>query len=457
MQTPATLNNAFWCDTDASADTAANGTKAFVVPDEATAMVSDDFVFEGPEKKLEVFFRLQPKAAHAAGFRSFEQPVWSELLTAARCTILHVQPSAAFDAYLLSESSLFVYPSRVILKTCGTTTLLLVLPRLLELAASLGATLEHVHYSHFRYKFPTLQVYPHTSFAVEQRCLESFLEGHIAGVHAKVIGDPHATCWYALCTEAPPTLTAEVSSEASAGVGEEPSLPVDVDDLFEIAMEGLPSAVCGVFFEGATPHDGARGRALARSMTAASGIGAVLDGVEIDDWAFEPCGYSMNGSRGAYYYTIHITPETDFSYASFETNDPAFRAPDRVAAVLGVFQPSSLTITLTSRRERCVLPAYALSGYHATLDEQVPLDHSGLVCVCCRSFAISAAGFASSDIAADANMAPTLAAKAVPASALSGLMDADATNSEASSEDTCELPPEAGLACATLTGGPRSP
>ena len=95
------------------------------------SMSAADDVFEGPEKKLEIFFSRSPTVA--AGFRSYDAAVWEDLLTPANCKILHCAPSAAFDAYLLSESSLFVYSSRVILKTCGTTTLLLVLPKLLEL------------------------------------------------------------------------------------------------------------------------------------------------------------------------------------------------------------------------------------------------------------------------------------------------------------------------------------
>ena len=48
-------------------------------------------------------------------------------------------------------------------------------------------------------------------------------------------------------------------------------------------------------------------------MTVLSGIGALLPGVKVDNWAFEPCGYSMNGLRGDFYYTVHITPEPGVS------------------------------------------------------------------------------------------------------------------------------------------------
>ena len=82
--------------------------------------------FEGPEKKLEVFFG---QTADDRGFLQFPEHAWADLLKDAQCTILHRMSSAHGDAYLLSESSLFVFPHRVILKTCGTTTLLLAIPK----------------------------------------------------------------------------------------------------------------------------------------------------------------------------------------------------------------------------------------------------------------------------------------------------------------------------------------
>ena len=98
-------------------------------------------------------------------------------------------------------------------------------------------------------------------------------------------------------------------------------------------------------------------------LTSVTGIGDLLPGVKVDDWAFEPCGYSMNGLRERYYYTIHVTPESGFSYASFETNDPQYREPKWVERIASAFQPTALTLTLTTRRVGCELGAFVLGGY----------------------------------------------------------------------------------------------
>ena len=343
-------------------------------------------VFEGPEKKLEVFFT---RPSLPEGFRCFDEATWSTVLAEARCSILHCQPNAHFDSYLLSESSLFVYPSRVILKTCGTTTLILVLPALLALAKRLGARLDHVHYSRLRYKFPSLQVHPHTSFRTEQRVLAEMLEGHVGAVRARVIGAQSGTAWHALCTEPLPGAESAESPPAKKSRRSH-----DLDNILELAMEGLPARVCNLFYEDNSVHQGRKGRALARSMTDASGIGALLpaDAV-VDDWAFEPCGYSMNASNEQYYYTIHITPELAFSYASFETNDPAYRKPEHVAAIVRVFSPSALTLTLTKRgpeEDLCELPTYALNGLQRTSREHHALTSS--VSVCCLNYAAEEPG-----------------------------------------------------------------
>ena len=55
-----------------------------------------------------------------------------------------------------------------------------------------------------------------------------------------------------------------------------------------------------------------------RATTEASGIADVFPNMDVDDYVFEPCGYSMNGLCGDEYSTVHITPEAGFSYCSVE-------------------------------------------------------------------------------------------------------------------------------------------
>ena len=120
-------------------------------------------------------------------------------------------------------------------------------------------------------------------------------------------------------------------------------------------------------------------------MTVLSGIGALLPGVKVDNWAFEPCGYSMNGLRGDFYYTVHITPEPGVSYASFETNDPQYREPHWVERIAATLAPSALTLTLTTRNVGCKLEACDLIGFERTALEITQLDKD--VSFCAMNFA----------------------------------------------------------------------
>ncbi|KAJ6351860.1 hypothetical protein OIU78_007699 [Salix suchowensis] len=76
--------------------------------------------FEGFEKRLELrFCGDDPVTAdnnlglRLLGFESLEQ-----VLDAVQCTVVSAVANQYFDAYVLSESSLFVYPTKIIIKTC---------------------------------------------------------------------------------------------------------------------------------------------------------------------------------------------------------------------------------------------------------------------------------------------------------------------------------------------------
>ena len=119
-------------------------------------------VFEGSEKRLEVDFLPAPghaqQRACSPGLRALRREQLDELMSLACCTIVSQRSNDRLDAYVLSESSLFVYPTKWVLKTCGTTRLLYSVPRLLEMAAELGLVPVRCKYTRASFLFPEQQV-----------------------------------------------------------------------------------------------------------------------------------------------------------------------------------------------------------------------------------------------------------------------------------------------------------
>eukprot|EP00692_Jakoba_bahamiensis_P003615 EC687436.1.p1 GENE.EC687436.1~~EC687436.1.p1 ORF type:complete len:180 (+),score=54.88 EC687436.1:3-542(+) len=80
-------------------------------------------------------------------------------------------------AHVLSESSLFVYRHKLMVKTCGTTTLLRIVPAILAHAERLHMSVQYVFFSRKAFMFPHEQLAPHTSFEDEVRYLNTFFTG----------------------------------------------------------------------------------------------------------------------------------------------------------------------------------------------------------------------------------------------------------------------------------------
>ena len=87
-------------------------------------------------------------------------------------------------------------------------------------------------------------------------------------------------------------------------------------------------------------------RRISNEQTVDSGIQALCPGAIIDARAFEPCGYSMNAILFHSYSTIHITPESGSSYASFETNQKVGSYKALINNVIRTFRPKRFVITL---------------------------------------------------------------------------------------------------------------
>lgn len=257
--------------------------------------------FEGPEKKVE----LVVVDGHPS-LRLFGHAFWERVVRAAGAQVLSRRSSARFDAYLLSESSLFVYDGHLTLITCGRTRIVDAVDAVLERVSP-----EAVAFLSLERKnelFPREQP---TSFEDDARHLARRLPGR-----ALRFGREHSHCIQLFHTTLPYTPDAN-------------------DTTLEVLMHGI--------VERADAFSGGCEQTLARIRD--MGVCEVLPGFEVDDHVFSPAGYSLNALRDGLYYTVHVTPEDVGSYVSFETNYD-FRADpvSLVRRVLEIFRPESFDV-----------------------------------------------------------------------------------------------------------------
>jgi S-adenosylmethionine decarboxylase len=279
-----------------------------------------ELLFEGPEKKL-IFDFKRSSSSTSRGLRNVDTSGWEHMLDSIGCKILSTLSNESMDSYVLSESSLFVYPLQVMLKTCGATTLLNCVPTLLRFAGEQGLEVEFVTYCRKNFMFPTKQLFPHTSFDSEIAILKKHLNGE---GDAYVLGPVTGEHWYLYTCD-----------RCTVNMDEE------VSQTLEIMMTNLDMGVMRRFFKSDSSF------VSAAQLTADLGLDQFLPGAVTDEWMFEPCGFSLNACAGKAYYTIHVTPEDTHSYVSFETNIESLARIDAlIKHVLSVFRPGKFSVAL---------------------------------------------------------------------------------------------------------------
>eukprot|EP00592_Proboscia_alata_P004696 CAMPEP_0194378698 /NCGR_PEP_ID=MMETSP0174-20130528/36987_1 /TAXON_ID=216777 /ORGANISM="Proboscia alata, Strain PI-D3" /LENGTH=457 /DNA_ID=CAMNT_0039160929 /DNA_START=142 /DNA_END=1515 /DNA_ORIENTATION=+ len=330
--------------------------ESFYTDDTSDDMNSGDIdrhytgVFEGPEKTLEVCFRRIGSLIHHGAMRASDSPEsrvgglrkiartdLDRVCARARCTILSSISNQYLDAYVLSESSLFVYPYMAVLKTCGTTTLLRCIAILIELARTVGLEIDWVGYSRKNFSFPGDQAFPHESFHQELEYLSSHhnLSERLQG-NGYTLGPVTSDHWF--------VFVADQTNRANS--------QTDTDRVLNIMMFDIDQTVASHFYydqyegqmEGES-EDEAVSR-ISKTMTRRAGIDSLCPGAVIDPRAFEPCGYSMNAILFQSYSTMHITPEDGSSYASFETNQRVSSYNSLINNVIRMFNPKRFVMTL---------------------------------------------------------------------------------------------------------------
>lgn len=309
---------------------------------------------------------------------------------------------------------MFVFPHKIILKTCGTTTLLLGLERLLELARcaltgstnfvrssaivescdpndpsvsavrkQLGSMVRQCFYSRKSFMFPERQKGPHKDWMLEVGLLEAFFEDGSAYTVGKMNGD-HWLLYMCCPGDQEHIANSPLAVDRPLQMPSPGSVDLVNDQTLEILMTHLSPASCQKFEfpsdlqlppqpSSSSGQALDRGHLLGLDLSAKLGLCNLFSSTQLDAFAFEPCGYSANAvvpagaTQTGGYWTIHVTPEADSSYASFETNvalrpggqgaratqamngdgcKPAVDLPNLIERVVDIFKPGNMSITL---------------------------------------------------------------------------------------------------------------
>lgn len=283
-----------------------------------TPPMSTQSFFEGPEKKLELVV-----GSDFASLRSLGEPLWQEVVRAAKADVVSLTRHEACDAYLLSESSLFVFDDYCVMMTCGLTTLVDAVELLLQTVPP--EAVAFMVYERKNEHFPERQP---TTFYQDARRLNALIPGR-----ALRFGDEHG-------------------HYVQMFHSEKPFVPETTDPTLEVLMHGIDDRI-GAAFCG-SEADGV-------SLAAKVGVDRILPGFDITEYAFQPAGYSLNAVRGEEYYTVHVTPEEVGSYVSFETNHD-FQADlsGLVARIVELFLPRAFDVVTFLPEGK---PSLTVNGY----------------------------------------------------------------------------------------------
>ena len=257
-------------------------------------------VFEGSEKKCEVIMD-----GTQINLRQFSKDFWHQMVDRCEATVLSEIHNESCDAYLLSESSLFVWEDHFLLITCGQT----------KLIQSLLFFVEHVDISCiqqilFQRKNEYYSEMQHSDFTQDVEQLNRLVQGKSLSFGTP---DKHYTDLFHL---------------------EENYEPAVDDRTYELLMYGIAQDSTHFFM---TPN------LTVQAIRSYLRVSDFLAGWQLDDFAFEPCGYSLNAIHGDRYLTIHVTPQQEYSYVSLESN---VDLQEMIAVPLQILRPNSFDLVM---------------------------------------------------------------------------------------------------------------
>ena len=261
-------------------------------------------IFEGSEKKFEI-------VVESVDLRSLPLSFWQEMVAASQAEILSSLSNDFYDAYLLSESSLFVAQDRCIMITCGQTRLI---DAALLFLKTYSPNVLVFFYQRKNELFPQMQF---SDFSSDVQNLQKYVSGNIFELGNS---QRHFTHIYYYEKEA---------------------IDSSDDVTVEFLMYDISAHSRSVFM---SDKGSIEKRKEIHDLFTQTRL---FTDFTLDDFVFEPFGYSVNGLLDDRYFTIHITPQEECSYISFESNvDLSVFDPKLFQKLYQTCQPQSFDILL---------------------------------------------------------------------------------------------------------------
>lgn len=255
--------------------------------------------FEGSEKKAEIIIDAQK----ASLLKDYDDEFWGALVAQCEAKVLSKISNETCKAFLLSESSLFVWNDHLLILTCGDT----------QLVNSVMFFLNHIDkdlvqqiiYQRKNEYCSHLQA---SHVLDDTKQLQTFNQGKLLRFGEL---DSHHSYLYHLDNDYRGELN---------------------DKTYEVLIYNIDPAVSALLTQ--KNIDNQQIRKILQ-------LDKMIPDFILDDFVFEPFGYSLNAIFKEHYFTIHLTPQEHNSYVSFESN---INLIDFIPIILGIFSPASFDV-----------------------------------------------------------------------------------------------------------------
>jgi S-adenosylmethionine decarboxylase len=291
--------------------------------------------FDGSEKKAEIII----DSKQISLLDDINDEFWSALVDCSQAKILSSISNEYCKAFLLSESSLFVWKDRILILTCGETQLVKAVEYFIQ---NIGAqTIKHLNYQRKNEYFSNAQP---SCFGDDIKLINLLLPGkayrfgemdshhnYVFHLDNDFIADKDDITYELLAYQ--------ISAQASQHLMQEKLTRQEIREFLR--------------------------------------LDSLLPNFIIDDFVFSPYGYSLNAIYQQKYLTIHITPQMDSSYISFDSN---INLLELAPTLIDILAPKSFDLMCFNENEfEAKLTQYIPEEYISKSKVSKQLDNGYLV------------------------------------------------------------------------------